>query len=337
MTDLSTVLVLGASGRLGQACSKVFAGLGCRVIAQTRRARRGEALRGIESLVAEDISPANVLARLQHAGRIDVVVHAMNPAYTDAAWTEHIVAMMDQAIGIARGLGATLMFPGNVYNFGAGMPAVLDENTRQQPTSLKGQLRVQAEQRLRQAVEAGGLHAVLVRAGDFFGSGNGSWFDQVLTRKLASGTFTYPGLLDVATPWAYLPDLAETFVQVAEKRHQLQNFEVLHFAGHSLTGRNWLQVLQPLAEANAWVPAGQPLKTAGLPWPLFSLMGLFSAKFRSLSQVRYLYATPHVLANQQLLGLLGSEPHNALSRAASFALADLGLPRGNRSSTLVTP
>ena len=309
--------------------------MGWRVIAQTQRARSGAALPGVESLVADDISPANILARLQHAGRIDVVVHAMNPAYTDAAWAEHVVSMMDQAIGIARGFGATLMFPGNVYNFGADMPAVLDENTRQQPSSVKGQLRVEAEQRLRNAVEKGGLRAVIIRAGDFFGSGSGSWFDQVLTSKLANGTFTYPGPLDVATPWAYLPDLAQTFAQVAEQRQQLPGLEVLHFAGHSLTGCDWLQAMQPLAEANGWVEAGQPLQTAALPWLLIDLMGLFSAKFSSLSQVRYLYAKPHALANQRLLALLRSEPHTPLKRATSFALADLRLPRGNRISSLV--
>lgn len=337
MTDSSTVLVLGASGRFGGACVKVFAAMGWRVIALTRRPRRGEPLHGVEGLVAEDISPANILARLQHAGRIDVVVHAMNPAYTDAAWTEHVVAMMDHAIGIARSLGATLMFPGNVYNFGADMPPVLDENTPQQPTSVKGKLRVEAEQRMRKAVKKGGLCAVTIRAGDFFGNGSGSWFDQVLTDKLVSGTFTYPGPLDVATPWAYLPDLAQTFAEVAEQRQQLQGLEVLHFSGHSLTGRDWLQALQPLAETNGWVAAGQPLRTAALPWPLIGLMGLFSAKFSSLSQVRYLYATPHALANQRLVALLGSEPHTPLNRAASFALADLGLPRGNRISSLVSP
>jgi len=38
------------------------------------------------------------------------------------------------AIEAAETAGATLMFPGNVYNYGRGMPAVLDETTPMEPT-----------------------------------------------------------------------------------------------------------------------------------------------------------------------------------------------------------
>lgn len=316
------VLVLGASGRLGAACAKAFAGAGWRVIAQQRSRVYLPTTVGIETLVTGDAPIAGLVGTLP---RIDVVVHAMNPAYTDAAWTEHLPVMMESAIFLAGALGATLMFPGNVYNFGAGMPALLSETTPQCPTTVKGRLRFIVEQRLLEASEESGLKAVVIRAGDFFGSGTGSWLDRVIASKLHSGTFTYPGPLETATPWAYLPDLAQTFLRVAEQRHKIAGLETLHFSGYLLTGQDWLRVLQPLAQRQGWVPPGRQLKTAGLPWPLIRVLGLAGGEWASLLNARYLLQTPHALDNARLHALIGDEPHTIFSAAVAAALDDLGL------------
>jgi nucleoside-diphosphate-sugar epimerase len=123
---------------------------------------------------------------------------------------------MQAAVDVAAGLGAVLLFPGNVYNFGADMPAVLAPDTPQRPGTEKGRIRVDLEQQLAQATRARGLQAVVIRAGDFFGAGSGSWLDQVIVKKLPQGRVTWPGTLDAPHAWAYLPDLARAFVRVAE-------------------------------------------------------------------------------------------------------------------------
>ena len=79
------------------------------------------------------------------------------------------------------------------------------------------------------------------------------------------------------------------------------------------------------AEAQGWVAAGQPLETAGLPWPLIRAVGLVNASWASLAEVRYLYQTPHALNNTRLVTLLDAEPHTALHEAAALALTGLGL------------
>jgi nucleoside-diphosphate-sugar epimerase len=219
------------------------------------------------------------------------------------------------------------MFPGNVYNFGSSMPALLSETTPQCPTTVKGRLRVSAEKRLQEASEENGLSAVVIRAGDFFGSGTGSWLDRVIASKLHRGTFTYPGPLDTATPWAYLPNLAQTFLRVAEQ---------LHFSGHSLTGHDWLRVLQPLAQTQGWVRPGKTLKTVGLPWPLIRALGLFGGSWASLSDVRYLFETPHALNNSRLHALIGAEPYTPFAEAVTAALDDLGLFSTSASPSLAS-
>ena len=277
----STVLILGARGRFGSIATEAFAAAGWRVLAQRRRAGDATAPRGVEWL--DCALPAAAQAAVD-AGGADVVVHAMNPAYTNAAWQEQAPALMTAAIDTARALGAVLLFPGNVYHFGAGMPALLAEDTPAAPTSVKGHVRLQIEAQLA-AAAASGIRSAVIRAGDFFGSGGETWFDLVIAKRLATGRMGYPGGLDTPTAWAYLPDLARTFVAVAEHRDALQGAVRFHFAGHTLSGRDWLETLQPMAEARGWVRPGASLKPATLPWPLIRAGGLVIESWASMARV----------------------------------------------------
>jgi nucleoside-diphosphate-sugar epimerase len=260
----NTVLILGARGRFGLAAARAFAAAGWRVLGQVRPAnvaptlvalgRPGGDLPAIEWL---PIDLHDTAALTQAAQGASVVVHALNPAYTNAAWQSQAPAMLDASIALCRRLDATLMLPGNIYNFGATMPPVLREGTPQAAHTALGRVRVAMEAQL----QASGVRGIVIRAGDFFGSGQGTWFDMSITKDLRKGALTYPGVKGVSTSWAYLPDLARTFVMVAERRAQLQPFEVFHFAGHVLTGQRWLDLLNPNC---ACTGLGAPGRTTAL-------------------------------------------------------------------------
>lgn len=317
-TPPETVLILGARGRFGLAAARAFADAGWRVLAQTRPGRVTPPAGPIEWL-GIDLHDTPTLA---HAARgATVVVHALSPAYTNAAWQAQVLPMTDAALAVTRALRATLMVPGNVYNFGPAMPHVLREGTPQLADTVKGQVRIAMEQRLRQS----GVPSIVVRAGDFFGSGSGTWFDTVLVKDLSKGVFTDPGAPGVPRAWAYLPDLAQTFVAVARRRAVLPAFAVLHFAGHRITGQRWLDVLTPLAQVQGWVAPGRAVKRAALPWPIIRLGAFFMPTWAALLEMRYLWQTPHALANDALTALIGAEPHTPLPQAAQAALVDLGL------------
>jgi nucleoside-diphosphate-sugar epimerase len=314
----NTVLILGARGRFGLAAARAFSAAGWRVLGQVRTGAETPADASIEWLpIALHDTAALTLA----AQGASVVVHALNPAYTNAAWQTEAPAMLDASIALCRTLGATLMLPGNIYNFGADMPPVLREGTPQAASTIKGQVRIAMEARLQQS----GVRGIVIRAGDFFGSGRGTWFDLSIAKDLRKGVLTYPGPKGVSTSWAYLPDLARSFVAVAERRAQLQPFAVLHFAGHVLTGQRWLELLNPIARAQGWVRPGAQLRWAGMPWGLIRLGAWFVPTWAALQEMRYLWSTPHTLANDKLSALIGKEPHTPLAQAVEQALADLGL------------
>jgi nucleoside-diphosphate-sugar epimerase len=321
-----TVLILGARGRFGLATAQAFADAGWHVLAQIRvggkvpqQAQGDTRIHWLEAELHDTAALAQA-ARAQAAQQeVAVVVHALNPAYTNQAWKAQVLPMTDAALALCKTLNATLMVPGNIYNFGVEMPKQLTEDTPQAARTIKGQIRIAMEEHIRRS----GVRSIVIRAGDFFGAGKGTWFDQAIVKDLAKGVFTYPAALDVPTAWAYLPDLGRTFVAVANQRAQTKPFEVLHFAGYSITARQWMDVLNPWANAHGWIKSGAGLGYKRLPWALIRLGGLFVPTWASLAEMRYLWDTPHALANDKLTALIGAEPHTALADAAIAAMEGL--------------
>jgi nucleoside-diphosphate-sugar epimerase len=188
---------------------------------------------------------------------------------------------------------------------------------------VTGKIRIAMEEKLRHS----GVRGIVIRAGDYFGSGKGTWFDAIIVKNIQKGAFTYPGHRDVATAWAYLPDLARSFVAVAARRAQLSPFEIFHFKGVSVTGQQWLDALTPLARAQGWVKPDGQVKFSRLPWPVIRVGGWFNPSWAALTEMRYLWDTPHALANDKLVALIGAEPNTSLGVAAQTALLDLGKMR----------
>jgi nucleoside-diphosphate-sugar epimerase len=318
----SSVLVLGARGRFGLAAVRAFAQAGWQVHAQVRPGASGPAIPGVQW---HALAPEDTAALTAAAQGASVVVHGLSPAYTHKAWRTGVARLGEAAIAVTRELDATLMLPANVYNFGESMPRVLTEDTPQAATTFKGRLRVALEQRIREATRDGRMNAVLIRAGDFFGSGSGSWLDLVIAKDMRAGKVTYPGALDVPTAWAYLPDLARTFVEVAERRAQLPAFETLHFGGHTVTGADWTEALRDVAWEQGWLGTRGDLRVSSLSWPLMRALGLFMPTMASVCEMRYLWRTPHELANERLKALIGKEPHTRFADAVRLALGEVGM------------
>ena len=315
----NTVLILGARGRFGLATARAFADAGWRVLGHIRPGSVAPA--SVVNVQWLGIDLDDTQALVQAAQGATVVVHALNPAYTNRAWQTQVEPMTTAAIAVTRALGATLMVPGNIYNFGADMPGVLREDTPQRARTVKGQVRIRMEAQLQNS----GVRSIVIRAGDFFGSGKGTWFDTAMVKDIRKGVFTYPGPREVSRAWAYLPDLARSFVEVAQRRATLRPFEVFHFAGHRITGQRWRDVLTPVARAQGWVKADAQPKLANLPWALIRLSAWLVPTWAALLEMQYLWKTPHALANEKLTALIGPEPHTPLAQAAQTALGDLGL------------
>lgn len=322
MTDHSTnqrqrrVLILGANGRFGLAAAQAFDAAGWEVVAQVRRApAAGMPVRArIVALPTTDVE-----AIAAHAAGAEVVVHALNPSdYT--RWTAELLPMGRQGMDIAERLGARFALPGNIYNYGAAMPATLNASTPQWPSTSKGRLRVQFEDELR--ARAPRLRSVILRAGDFFGSGSGVWFDKVIAGSIARASLVYPGTRNVAHAWAYLPDMARAMVGLCEL-DDLPDFVDIPFEGSTLTGEQLMDALEDVARG-AGLGGIKPFKRSGAPWPLFRVMAWVLPLWREILEMRYLWETPHGLDGRALARWLPAFRATPLPVALRGTLAELG-------------
>jgi nucleoside-diphosphate-sugar epimerase len=311
----STVLILGAAGRVGQVLVNAFAEAGWNVRAQARKTLPA-VLVNHPRVQAVRCDATDVAALTAAAQGASTIVNALNPLYTE--WERLALPLADAALATAKASGALLMLVGNVYNFGRELPPLLTPATPERGDVPKARIRIEMEARMAAAAREG-VDSVVIRAGDFFGGPvTGTWFDMAMASKLHKGKLIYPGNPRIAHAWAYLPDLAQTFVRVAEKRAQLQGHHRLHFAGHTVTGEDLKRALE--------AQTGRRLRMGNMPWAVIRLASPFMPMWRELLTMRYLWERPYALDDSALRALIGAAPHTPLPQALHAALADLNMP-----------
>lgn len=318
-----TALVIGATGGIGGAVTQVLLSRGWRVRALTRRqlsAGRPDSgpagLEGVEWVAGDAMNTLDVVRAAQG---VDCIVHGANPPkYT--RWRELALPMLASSIEAARASGARLVFPGNVYNFGPDAGAVVSEQSPQHPVTRKGAVRVEMEQMLQAAAQVHGVRSLVVRAGDFFGGHSpSSWFSTLMVKPgQAVRSVWFPGSAKVGHAWAYMPDLAEAMVRLAEVEQGLPAFDVFHFAGH------WTPSTTDMAETIRRVVGDPRLPIRALPWWLVRAASPFVGFLREILEMRYLWQVPLRLDNRKLVSVLGSEPHTPLDEAVRQGLLQLG-------------
>lgn len=297
-----TVLILGANGRLGLAAAQAFAAAGWRVLAQVRR----EAAPGMPASARLLRTPVSDIAMLAvQATGANVVVHALNPS-DYGHWERDAMPLLRAALHLAQTLDARLMLPGNVYNYGLHLSVPTHEDAPQRPHTAHGRVRVAMEAEIEGRCRAGALRATVLTAGDFYGAGSGTWFDQAILKSLSKGRLVYPGPLDVPHAWAYLPNLARAFVGLAEAAEagKLPDFARFHFAGHTLTGAQLLAHVERAAVRLDLCPA-QGFSRGRMPWGLIRVLGLFMPTMRALASMSYLWHVPHALDDSPLRAVIG--------------------------------
>ena len=308
-------LILGATGGVGGEMAHRLLASGWTVKALTRRNDEFQGKDGIiwihgDAVNSEDVKKAAVGANL--------IVHAVNPpGYRN--WAQLVIPMIENTIQAAKATGARILLPGTIYNYGDHSPALLSESTAQEPTTRKGQIRKDLEQKLFEASKEG-VKVLVVRCGDFYGPRPGNnWFSQGLVKpgQLVK-SISYPGKKGVGHAWAYLPDVAETMVLLAEQEERLSDFETFHFAG------NWDYDGKQMIQAIEQVSRNSSVKVKAIPWILFLLLSPFVTVFRELLEMRYLWQKPYQLDNRRLVQFLGFEPATPLNQAVEKTLRGLG-------------
>ena len=306
MVESRLALITGATGGVGGEVAAALLRHGWKVRAMARDPAQAAQVgpKGVDWVAGDAMRPADIAAAARGAA---VVFHGVNPpGYQN--WRGLAIPMLRNAMDAAQAAGARLIYPSNVYVYGPDAGSVVPETAPQCPRTRKGQIRVEMEAMLHDAVSHG-LRSLTVRAGDFFGPrAPSSWFTKVMLRDGAKlRAITTPELPGAGHAWAYLPDLAESIARLADQEERLPAEERLHFGGHYLTGR-------AMAEAVRRATGGA-LPVRPFRWLPVYLGAPFVTFLREVIEMRYLWRTTLRLDNARLVALIGPEPHTALDEA----------------------
>ena len=262
-----TVLILGGSGKIGHHSAAAFRRAGW----QVRFYRRGT-----------DTAAAAIGA--------DVIVNGLNPPnYHD--WAGIIPRITRDVIAAAKVSGATVILPGNIYNFGA-VTGGMDETTPQRSTTRKGRIRIEMEA----AYRASGVRTIVLRAGNFIDPmGNGDLMSLML-RRVGSGRVMCFGRPEARNAWAYVPDWARAAVMLAERRESLPNFANIPLPGHAFSAEDLRDHLA--------AHLGRPLRLTRFPWWAMTLTAPVWELAREMKEMRYLYDMDHWIGGDRLAGIL---------------------------------
>ena len=317
-SDARRVLILGATGGFGHALTQQMASQGWQIRAVSRKPQQhSDGINSIGSVnwFVGDLDLPETL--VEAASNVDVIVHAVNVPYQH--WNPTMLNFTRTIIDLAQDNNAHLMFVGNVYNAGIPREGMITENTLNAPINEKGDIRAQLEDMIKQASD-NGLRTTIMRFGDFFGPdlGASNWFN-VCTKAIGKNKLMFPGDADMPHTWAYLPDAAKAFAQVAILRIagvESPNHLVLPFTGHVFSFAQLQGVFESIK--------GRRVKVSQVPWRIFGILGWMIPLIRELVSMRYLWQHDIRMDGKALREFLGAEPeHTTLEQAVLSCVPDL--------------
>lgn len=281
-----TVLILGGRGKIGSHSAKAFAAAGWTVRHFNRK--------------TDDMTTA--------AQGVDVIVNGLNPPNYHN-WAGIIPAITEQVITAAKSSGATVILPGNIYNYG-DRPGKLGTNTPQATTTHKGRIRIEMEARYR----ASGVQTIVLRAGNFIDPlGNGDLMSLVMMKDAKKGRITTIGNPNVRQAYAFVPDWARAAVALATMREELDTFVDLPFPGHTFTTAE----LRDLVSA----ATGRTFKLQRFPWWVMAVSAPVWELARELKEMRYQFDMDHWIDDAPFKALLPQFEATPLATVLSNILA----------------
>lgn len=193
------VVVLGATGRLGQEVVRECQKAGHSVMAVTRSARP------ILSEPATSwitLSPGDVAGHHRLFGEVDCVIDARNQRYDD--WSEY-PAMIDHTLSALDGTDARYVYVDNLYLYGY-TPSLdpVDEFVLRRPVSKKGKIRLNIEAQLLSKMMDRAI--AILRFPDFYG---------IVTDPLPRALRWF-GPSSLPHQFIHIPDAAHALLCVAE-------------------------------------------------------------------------------------------------------------------------
>jgi dTDP-4-dehydrorhamnose reductase len=290
------VLILGGSGAFGSSVAAAFWNADWAVEVYARGTDMTAAARGM-----------------------DVIVNGLNPARA-AAPARAAHEMTIAVLAAAQASGARVILPGRVDLYGTAC-SPWGPATPHHPVTRAGTIQVQIEARYR----ASDVRTTILRSGEFLHEGLPHLaMNRIVLRALRRGRVTALGDPAVLRSHAYLPDLAEAVLRLADRGEALPDFAEFPFAGHLFSTVGLTRQLSHMLD--------RPLRTVPRGWWPVRRLAVVRAQARVQQEIRHLYNHPHWMEATTLAAVLPDLRATAFEVILSRHLAAMGL-QGRATST----
>jgi nucleoside-diphosphate-sugar epimerase len=292
---MKKALVLGASGGLGYALVHELACRGVEVVAFARGREKLNSLFKGESLVT--IHPGNALAErevMEAAEGADVIFHAVSFPYQE--WSEKHPLCMEIVIRAVEAQQAKIAYVDNIYAYGRQPFIPVVEDTRKEPHTKKGKLRLQLETMLKHS----GVPYLIVHMPDLYGpNASNTMLYETLKNVVRNKTANFVGNLKAAREYLYTLDGAKAMVELSFREEAYnQNWNIP--SAHPITGEQLVEIIREVS--------GYSKSIRTVSKSMIRFIGLFQPFMREIAEMMYLTEDPVVLSGAKYEAKIGALP-----------------------------
>lgn len=287
-------LLLGATGSIGFAYTNELLENKIPVTVLARSKEKTEKLFGknpLLEIITGDVLERNKLKEV--AKDKEFIFHGINYPYN--LWDKNMESATNNVIEAAGMNKATIIFPGNIYEY--GNIKEIKESTIPNPTTRKGKIRLKLHDIMQAAAESNICNVIFVRLPDFFGPNvTNGLIMPIFGNASKQKAITYLINADIPHQYVYTPDAAKV-IHMLSLQGNLPAFAEFNFA--SFVTPSFRQWAGQIAEIG-----GGPANLKIIPKWMLNIVAIFNPVVKEMKENYYLFENNVELNDEKVRKLL---------------------------------
>ena len=314
-------LIIGATGAIGHAFATALLDVGEKVTLLVRDRKKAAALFGDAAgftIVEGNVNDIALLKRVAEGA--EYIFHGANVSYE--RWAKAMPFITRNVIDAAEHSGATVIFPGNNYNYGP-VDQPISEFTPFNPSTSLGKVRVELERMLQRASDQGRMRTLVVRMAEVWGPNvTNKQFAPVFENAIKGKPMPWLISVEPAQQLLYAPDAGRAMVALTQ-RGEHKAYEVVNIGGIMVPSTQfWLEQIAEIADT--------PARIKVVPKFMVSVLGLIVPVMREVASLSYKYETSVILNEAKFRATFPGFEYKPMEEAIAETLAWF---KANRSVT----
>lgn len=239
MFKMKKALVLGATGGIGYALVQELVYRNIEVVAFSRTKEKLDELYQDESKVSifrgDALMEKDVFEAVEG---VDVIFHAVSFSYQE--WEEKHPLCIEILVRAAEMYQAKIALVDNIYAYGKQPKIEVNEDTRKDPHTKKGKIRLAMENRIKRS----SVPWLIVHMPDLYGpNAENTLLHETLKNVVRNKTTNFVGDTSVARDFLFTIDGAKAMVELASREETYnQNWNIP--SAHPITGEELIGILR---------------------------------------------------------------------------------------------